>query len=452
MNVSGPTGNDSGADTRAAAARAVDGVVNRRRSMERAMSDAGVGRLDERDRAFVTALVFGTLRRHYRHQLIINELVQKPLRMGDSVVNALLSVALFQLTESHHPPYAVVSAAVAATAKVNRPRLRGLVNATLRRFLRERDDLMPLAMATDEGRYCHPDWIICRVRDDWPEQWEPVLSAGARQAGMWIRVNRQRIARDEYREILLAHLGQEGRILDGLADAICLDEPVPVDELPGFRNGEVTVQDAASQVAAELLAPDNGMRVLDACAAPGGKTTHILERFPAIAELVAVDESSARLERLRENLERIKLDATIKIGDALLARRWWDGKPFQRILLDAPCSASGVIRRHPDIAWLRRNEDVDALARRQEEMLEALWPLLDEGGQLLYATCSLFKRENSDVIAAFLNTHSDAVEVQLSHECLLSLDTAQSPHGRQMLPGTGDTDGFYYALMERKAP
>jgi len=419
--------------------------------MERAMEDAGMSRLDVRNRAFVSALVFGTLRRHYRHQLIINALVQKPLRAGDSVVNALLSIALFQLTESRHPPYAVVSAAVAATAKVGRPRLRGLVNATLRRFLRERDSLMPLATETDEGRYCHPDWIIRRVRNDWPEQWESVLSAGARQAGMWIRVNRLRIARDDYREILLAQLDQEGRVVDGLADAICLDEPVPADELPGFRNGEVTVQDAASQAAVEFLAPESGMRVLDACAAPGGKTTHILEHCGELAELVAVDESATRLDRLRENLERLKLDATVKTGDALIPRRWWDGRPFQRILVDAPCSASGVIRRHPDIAWLRRREDIDALVHRQEKILESLWPLLDEGGRLLYATCSLFRRENTDLLGGFLSAHSDAVEVQLSHECLPSLDTAECPHGRQLLPGAGDTDGFYYALMERRA-
>jgi 16S rRNA (cytosine967-C5)-methyltransferase len=428
------------------AARAVDGVLTSGRSLERAFAAADIDALPDRDRAQAQALAYGSLRWHHRNRLIIGELLDHPLAPRDSVVEALISVGLCQLTEARQPAYAAVSATVDATQLLHRPHTRGLVNAVLRRFIRQRKALTDAANVTDEGRYAHPDWLIRQIRQDWPAHWSQVLEAANAQPPMWLRVNRQHTTRDEYQARLERVLGQPGATADGFSDAVRLDVPVPVGELPGFNDGDVSVQDAAAQLAVDLLDPQPGCRILDACAAPGGKTTHLLERQPDIAEVVAVDITAERMERLQRNLDRLGLHATVVEGDAAVPSGWWDGQLFDRVLIDAPCSATGVIRRHPDIKFLRRASDTERFAEQQLNMIKNLWPLLAPGGMMLYATCSVLRAENSVVVESFVAGRDD---VRLGLPRTLPDAAVMQSAGHQLLPGTGDTDGFYYALMER---
>jgi len=434
----------SGAAARAVAARALDTVLNQGRNLDSALAVAGLDSLGERDRPLASALAYGAVRNHLRNQRIIEQLVARPFRRRDSVINSLISVGMFALTESRRPDYAIVSATVAAAAELGRPQLKGVVNALLRRYLRERDELLATANTNEEARWLHPQWLVNRFRQDWPDDWQEILEAGNRQAPMWLRINLARTVRDDW----LARLGRDTATLpQQFPAAVMLSEPLSVDDLPGFRDGDCSVQDIASQAAAVLLKPQAGMRVLDACAAPGGKATHILEHCPDTRELVALDESSARLERVAENFSRLSLDATILQGDARQPALWWDGEPFDRILLDAPCSATGVIRRHPDIRFLRKQSDIERLAEQQFEMLQALWPLLKPGGSLLYSTCSILLAENDQVIERFIKANTDARMLALELD-MPGMVTRMS-HGLQMLPGCADNDGFYYALMGR---
>jgi 16S rRNA (cytosine967-C5)-methyltransferase len=319
------------------------------------------------------------------------------------------------------------------------------VNGVLRRCQRESGVLDHALASQDTARYSHPDWMVARLRQDWPGHWRGILEANQRHPPFWLRVNTGRSSVAAWQQRLQEELGITGRELPGIPGALKLDAPVPVERLPGFGDGLVSVQDGAAQLAAPLLDATDGMRVLDACAAPGGKTGHLLER--AGVDLTALDLSGPRLERVRSNLARLRLAAHLLVADATEPGTWWDGRPFDRILVDAPCSASGVIRRHPDIKLLRRPDDLPELARRQRLMLERLWPLLRPGGRLLYSTCSVFREENAGVVASFLagspGARLAAVPPGLSG---LTLDGAP---GLQILPGPADTDGFYYALMEK---
>jgi len=433
-----------GSAPRAVAARALDAVLSDGRNLDIALAEAGLDALDSRDRPLASALAYGAVRTHLRNACIIDQLVARPFRRRDSVIVALISVGLFALTESQRPDYAIVSATVAAAPELGRPQMTGVVNALLRRFLREREELLANANTNDEARWLHPAWLIDQLRHDWPEDWQEILDAGNRQAPMWLRINLARTTRLEW----LARLTSDtGSLPAQFPAAVMLGEPLPVDDLPGFRDGDCSVQDIASQAAAVLLQPHAGMRVLDACAAPGGKATHILESCPGIKELVALDESIMRLGRVAENISRLSLTATILQGDAREPQSWWDGELFDRILLDAPCSATGVIRRHPDIRFLRKQADIAQLAERQHEILTALWQLLKPGGMLLYSTCSMLRAENDQVIGRFISACADA------RILAPALDvpgmTFQTSCGIQMLPGRVDNDGFYYALMER---
>jgi len=444
-----------GAHTRAAAAMAVNLVLAGGRSLDVALPAVLSDRLPDRDRSLVRALAFGALRWHHRHRLIIGELLDRPLRARDRILEALLSVGLFQLIDTRQPGYASVSATVDATRKLHRPRAARLVNATLRRFQREQDALLAKVLARDEGRYSHPRWLIDRLHADWGERAQQILTFALAQAPMWLRVNVSRTDVSTLAEQLQATHGIESTRLEGFPAALCPARPVPVGDLPGFAAGQVSVQDAAAQLAAELLDATPGMRVLDACAAPGGKTGHILERVDGQIDLVAVDIQAGRNERVAQNLERLGYAAQIRTGDVLVPETWLDQPGsemcFDRILVDAPCSATGVIRRHPDIKFLRRPEDIPAFAARQARILDALWPLLKPGGRLLYATCSVLRAENHEVVTAFLHRHTDAIEMQTTFPGLENrVETAAGP-GYQLLPGPANTDGFYYALMERSA-
>ncbi|MEZ5562916.1 MAG: 16S rRNA (cytosine(967)-C(5))-methyltransferase RsmB [Gammaproteobacteria bacterium] len=434
-----------GALNRAMAARAVLAVIDQGATLDAALATADTAGRDDRDRAHTKALAFGAVRWHLRHQAILAELLNRPLRNRDRILEALLSVGLFQLGDPEQPDYAAVSTTVEAARLLGQERAVGLVNAALRRYQREAPALLARVMESAEARYAHPAWLIRQVQHDWPEHWAEVLEANQRQPPLWLRVNSMRSSVGDYAARLQSELGIAAATLPGASQALRLETAVAAGKLPGFAEGLVTVQDAASQLAAGLLDPQPGMRVLDACAAPGGKSTHLLEHAGGDIELTALDVSTERLRLVEANLARLGLKAQLLAGDATTPERWWDGRPFDRILVDAPCSATGVIRRHPDIRFLRRASDVPPLAARQALLLDKLLPLLRPGGQLLYSTCSLLRAENDAVVGKFLGEHPDVRELPLP-DTLPGAARSGGP-GRQLLPGPADTDGFYYALM-----
>jgi 16S rRNA (cytosine967-C5)-methyltransferase len=434
---------------------AVDRVLAGGRSLDTALNSSISAQLPDRDQALVRALTYGALRWHHRHRLILDELLDRPLRSRDRILESLLSVGLFQLIDERQPDYASVSATVDATRILQRPRAAGLVNATLRRFQREQNALLPRVLARDEGRYSHPRWLIDRLRADWGERAQQILTFALVQAPMWLRVNRARAEVSEIIAMLQSKHEIGATTLAGFPAAICPARPLPVDDLPGFTDGRVSVQDAAAQLAAELLDATSGMKVLDACAAPGGKTGHILERADGQLDVVTVDIDAARNDMIVQNLERLGYSAQILTAD-VQATGTWTGDvsgeaTFDRILVDTPCSATGVIRRHPDIKFLRRPEDIPALAARQGHILDALWPLLKPGGRLLYATCSVLRAENHEVVTEFLEGHPDATEIRSPQIPVPEMVEPLPGPGYQLLPGPANTDGFYYALMERSA-
>ncbi len=381
-------------------------------------------------RAALQDLSYGTLRFYGQLNSILDLLLHK--HMTDNRITYLLLVALYQLQYSRAAQHAVVDHAV-RSADILNPKIRGLVNAILRNFLRNQADLIAQAAMNDEGRYSHPQWWIDELRAQYGEAAESILEAGNGHPPMTLRVNQRRGTTGEY----LAKLIEQDIPARLIApDALQLDKPVSVDKLPGFFDGLVSVQDAGAQYAARLLDVKAGMRVLDACAAPGGKTAHMLEL--ADVEMVALDKDEKRLLRVNENLQRLELSATLLTGDAATPDRWWDGKPFERILADVPCSATGVARRHPDIKWLRRKKDIASFAAQQSDILQALWPLLAQDGLLLYATCSVFKQENQEVIDKFLAKNPVAQQ-----------RVTELPGG-QLLPNN-QHDGFFYALLQKTA-
>lgn len=378
-------------------------------------------------------LSYGTLRFYGQLVRVLEQLLHKPVQ--DEQLRCLLLVALYQLQYTQAAPHAVVDFAVRAVRKRNAA-AGGLANAVLRNFLRRRDALLTIAAKNEEGRYSYPQWWIDKLQAEYGERAEAILLAGNRHPPMTLRVNGRRITPADYLAKLLQQDIQASLIAP---DAILLARPVPVDKLPGFSDGLVSVQDAGAQYAARLLDVSDGMRVLDACAAPGGKSTHLLEL--AQLDLLALDKDAQRLERVRENMQRLQLSARLQSGDAAQPQDWWDGQPFQRILADVPCSASGVVRRHPDIKWLRRPEDIDGFAQQQLQILNELWRLLARDGKLLYATCSVFARENQQLIAEFLRQHDDARQLPLS---------APNLNDGQLLPND-QHDGFFYALLHKPA-
>jgi len=434
-----------GAGLRAEAARAVDLVVTQGRSLDAVFSELE-RRLGPADRALVKMLCYGTLRFHFRLRSDLKKLLDRPLKARDSVIESLLAVGLFQLTDTRIPDHASVSMTVEAARLLRRPKYAGLINAVLRNFLRR--DIASEEAGDDESRFNHPAWLIDCLREDWPDTWPAILEANNDRAPMWLRVNQRRgTVADCARGLEQADHGHQ--LLSGVPHAIRLDRAVPITELPGFEDGNVSVQDASAQIAAPWLLMHGGSRILDACAAPGGKTGHLLELASAGSTVTAIDLDPERLTGIHENLARLKLDATVLAADASNPKDWWDGKPFDRILLDAPCSATGVIRRHPDIKLLRKVEDVAALAKRQRAILEALWPLLEPSGRFLYVTCSVLAAENEAVIGSFLAAHREAREDRVLPNYNIRDLMVEKDFGFQVLPGTKGLDGFYFACLEK---
>jgi 16S rRNA (cytosine967-C5)-methyltransferase len=396
----------------------------------------------------VRSLSYGAVRGYFRHEAILARLLSQPVRSLDFLVRALLSVAFYELEDERTPEYAIVDAAVQTAKATDAVRASGLINAVLRRYLRERKTLDLEIGRRPDTRHAAPIWLADRFRADWPVRWTQLLAASDVQAPMWLRVNSRLTTAAAYLEELQS-AGIPARAEERVPYAIVLESPREVHELPGFAAGKVSVQDLGAQCAAFPLALAEGQRVLDACAAPGGKTALIAEREPNLNELVAVDIDPHRLTRIRENLSRGGLQANVIAADSAQPKDWWDGLPFDRILLDAPCSGLGVIRRHPDIRLRKSPSDIDKLPALQGKLLKSAWDLLARGGRLVYVTCTVTRSENHDVIAAFLASTPDAAIVPAQDWPGWPGLGEADEFGRQILPGEAGADGFYYAALTK---
>ena len=402
-------------------------------------------KIEENDRPLIQAMSYGVIRLLPRLEYIADQLISKPLKTKDYDVVLVVLVGLFQLIEMRIPDHAAVSETVKVTKGLKKPWSKNLVNAVLRNYQRQAETLTDQIKNNEVAEFAHPQWWLNIIKKNWPEEkrWQQILTANNQNPPMTLRINTSHIKRDDYLKLL-----EQNEIPANIAkhspDAIYLSKPVPVNLLPLFKEGKVSIQDEAAQLAATLLDPQKGERILDACAAPGGKTIHLLELENDI-DLLALDIEESRLNRIQENLDRTHLKAQLLTANAFTPDEWWDKKPFDRILLDAPCSASGVIRRHPDIKLLRKQSDIPKLVQDQEQILNALWPLLKSGGMLLYATCSVLAEENTLQIQHFLQQNADA-ELQP----IISDWGQQQVAGKQILPGEDGMDGFFYALIQKR--
>jgi 16S rRNA (cytosine967-C5)-methyltransferase len=419
------------AAVRAAAAKIVADVAMRGRSLDVALTiDPQATR---QERGLLRALAYDSIRWYLRLDALLDRLLSRPGQKIEPDVRALAIVGLCQLLYTEIPAHAAVAETVEAARHLGQPRAAGLINAVLRRCQREHEQLGAQIDRDVAVRTAHPRWLVDALETEWGEQAEAILAANNQRPPFWVRVNRRRTSGAQYRARLAASgIAVTSSMYDD--EALLLTDAVDVADLPGFLDGDVSIQDAAAQLGARLLAPEPGERILDACAAPGGKTGHLLELQPELAELVAVDVSSERLTRIADNLHRLGLSATLATGDATDPAGWWDGRPFQRILLDVPCSATGVIRRHPDIKLLRRSADIAPLAARQLQLLRAVWALLAPGGRLVYASCSALRAETVAVVEAFKATEAQARETTAAV---------------RIAAGTAGMDGFYYACLEK---
>ena len=416
------------------AAQAIEKVVEQGQSLSNILPPLQQ-KVSDKDKALLQELCFGVLRTLSQQEWLINKLMSRPMTGKQRTIHYLIMVGFYQLLHTRIPPHAALAETVEGAVAIKRPQLKGLINGVLRQFQRQQEELVA-EFNQSEQRFLHPEWLLKRLKKAYPQQWESIVDANNQRPPMWLRVNRIHHTRDEWLA-LLEHAEMSGFTHDAYPDAVRLASPAPVQALPGFDQGWVTVQDASAQGCITWLAPQNGERILDLCAAPGGKTTHILEAAPQ-AKVLAVDVDEQRLSRVYDNLKRLGLKAEVKQGDGRTPSQWCGDEQFDRILLDAPCSATGVIRRHPDIKWLRRDRDINELAQLQSEILDAVWSHLKSGGTLVYATCSVLPEENTQQIAAFLKRTPDAA---------LHMTGTDDVPGIQNLPGAEEGDGFFYAKL-----
>ena len=433
-------------NVRALAAKVLNQVVEQGQSLSQALPVAQK-ELNPKDKALLQMLCYGVLRTLPRLDFFCRTLMQKPLKGKQRAMHFLILVGFYQLLYTRIPSHAAVGETVNGVKALKAPGLKGMVNGVLRSFLREQEVLIEKADQQDTLKYCHPGWLVKRLQNTYGvEKAATIMTDNNQQAPMWLRVNSLHHTREEYTSLLnAAELTTANAIDAENSNALRLEKATDVYKLPGFTEGWVSVQDGAAQLAAHYLDAQPNDLILDACAAPGGKTVHTLELQPQIKQMVAVDADDKRLIRVQENLERLKLQATVIHGDASKPDDWWQGEQFDRILCDAPCSATGVIRRHPDIRWLRRDSDIAELVSLQKSILNALWDKLKPGGILLYATCSILPDENELQVKSFLETRSDATLIPLSEQ--YNSDT----QGRQLLPNEDAMDGFYYAKLQKNA-
>lgn len=419
---------------RSIAAQAIEQVVEQGQSLSNVLPPLQQ-KVSDKDKALLQELCFGVLRVLPQLEWLINKLMSRPMAGKQRTIHYLIMIGFYQLLHTRIPPHAALAETVEGAVAIKRPQLKGLINGVLRQFQRQQEILLAEFEQTEQ-RFLHPNWLLKRIQKAYPQQWQQITQANNQRPPMWLRVNRNHHSRDAWLD-LLAESGMEGFTHQDYPDAVRLACAAPVSALPGFDEGWVTVQDASAQGCMTFLKPQNGERILDLCAAPGGKTTHILEVAPQ-ASVLAVDIDEQRLSRVYDNLKRLGMKAEVKQGDGRYPAQWCGDEQFDRILLDAPCSATGVIRRHPDIKWLRRDRDIDELAQLQSGILDAIWPHLKTGGTLVYATCSILPAENSEQIAAFLKrTHDERLDIT---------GTPEHP-GQQNLPGAEEGDGFFYAKL-----
>ena len=427
---------------RQAAIQAIKKVVDKQLSLATVLPELSKAtKLNEQ--ALLQEITYGCLRWFLQLDAIVKRLVKKPFKERDRDVHFILIVGLYQLIHMRVAAHAAVDETVKLTNKIGKKWAAGIVNAVLRNFQREQDDIMTEINENPVAAYAHPAWFIDLVKQSWPDDWANTLQANLERPPMTLRVNLLKTDRDQYSNQL------SGKTMSYTTSAfndsaLTLEHPVNVDQLPGFFDGLVSVQDQAAQLAAYLVNCAQGQRILDACAAPGGKTGHLYESCPDAGLLVAIDNEENRVALIRENRDRLGFKAELFTADAAQPEKWWDKKPFDRILLDAPCSATGVIRRHPDIKFLRQPEDIPQLVQTQGILLKTLWDLLTPGGLLVYATCSILPDENENQIARFLDSCNDAQEQNIDVEWGRKVS-----HGRQILPGEHGMDGFYYACLRK---
>ncbi|MEB8432563.1 16S rRNA (cytosine(967)-C(5))-methyltransferase RsmB [Cocleimonas sp. KMM 6892] len=422
--------NKQAVNPRVAAARILQSVIYNGESLSTALSD--------NDSPMVSDLCYGSLRWHESLSALISILMSKSLKKKDKDVECLIRVGLYQIIYQKTPDHAAVGETVSALKGLKKPWAKNLVNAVLRNFLRGQVKLQKEMLAEEPAKYAFPQWLIDRIRKAWPDNWEEILEQSNLRSPMTLRVNLNHQTRDAYLQ-QLNDAGIDAEPLEGVATAVKLTKPQNVKDLPGFSEGSSSVQDGAAQLAGILLDCKAGMQVLDACAAPGGKTGHILESAENL-KVIAIDNSETRMKRVSENLERLNLKANLVVADALDTEAYAKDILFDRILLDAPCSATGVIRRHPDIKVLRRNSDIAELQKLQAAMLQALWEKLKPGGLFLYATCSILPEENEDQIRSFLDNNANAE--------IVAIESSESL-GKQIFPGDNSMDGFYYAKIQK---
>ena len=436
-----PLSKKNAQNPRIAAIKALSEVLDSDKTL--AESEALSKLRDSRDSAYARHLAYGVLRWLSALEWLAGELLSKPIKKRERDVQRLLLLGLHQLWHDKTASHAAVNETAECARLLGKPWAVGLINAVLRRFQREQDQLLPRLGQTVQF-FAHPGWMLKEIQQDWPENWQAIVEANNRQAPLWLRINRQQADEATLRQELVAK-GFELEDHPFAPDAVSIKPAAMVSKIPGFEKGLLSVQDPAAQLARDLLDPRPGERVLDACAAPGGKTAHLLESCPEI-ELTALDRHSKRIEQIHQNLKRLGLSAKTIVADASDVGSWWDGKKFNKILLDAPCSATGVIRRHPEIKWLRSKEQINTVTQTQADLLAALWPLLEAGGTLVYATCSILRRENSQQIQQFLEKNTDAKAEVLK----VGWGVAES-FGRQILPGDAQMDGFFYAVLRKSA-
>lgn len=398
---------------------------------------------DLRDKAFAQALCFGVLRHYYSLELILGELLHKKIKKKDHDIKALILIGFYQLGHMRIPAHAAVNETVETCKTLKKDWARNMVNATLRNYNRANGKFSELISANNAARYNHPDWMIGRIKQEYPGYWQTIIEENNLLPPMTLRINTCRTSREDYIKRLAA-AGIKGSAPDLSENAVTLAEPVDAEMLPDFLSGDVSVQDLGAQLAAPLLAPKANERILDACSAPGGKLAHLLEYQPALKEAVALEPKPERFKKLSNTLARTRLNATLIRDDARTPETWWDRRSFDRILVDAPCSASGIIRRHPDIKYLRTPADIKELVLLQTEILQALWPLLKKGGKLLYATCSIFAAENDGQIARLAGKYKNLRIMAIPGDWGMP-----TKYGRQILPGERKMDGFYYARLQK---
>lgn len=428
-------------NVRAISAQIIYRVAHNGRSLRDELSDAFSQHISARDKSFIQALVFGVCRSYFRLNAKAQFLLEKPLKIKDQDIYCLILVGLYQISQMRVPQHAAVAETVSAANDFKKPWSKNLINAVLRNYIRRKKECDDQLSENLENLYMHPEWMIIKIKTDWPEDWQTILKANNELPPFALRINQQKISREQYIQKFLRN--DEIKLIAETQNGIILQQAREVDFVPGFKEGFVSVQDGASQLVAPLLDLKPNLRVLDACAAPGGKAAHILEIQPKV-KLTAIDRDPLRVQSIKENFLRLHLNADLKTADANELDSWWDGQLFDRILLDAPCSASGVIRRHPDIKLLRLNEDIAKLKIIQQTLLNTLWPVLKVGGILLYTTCSLFLEENVNILKAFLAKVPDASHVKIDATWGRVCDV-----GRQILPGMHDMDGFYFALLQK---